>query len=269
MEHLRVITMIRERCQEYFHQQHQSSIVAATPISSSTSSSSPWIVADMMAGVGPFAIPLSLQPPPSLSNNNNNNNNNKSTTNNTTISNQVLLPLQVYANDLNPVSYHYLKENARINRIPYRDGNITPTNATTTTTTTTLVTTTTTNASSLSDTSIVNSTKNYNHSRSKSLSSSSIPILHAHNLDARIFLYQIVKQQGIWPDEVIMNLPQNAIDFLDIFIGLARYLSLPPSIQRRPLRIHVYGFTTNMDDPFGDIKERVAHVLQCSVETIL
>ena len=43
--------------------------------------------------------------------------------------------------------------------------------------------------------------------------------LHCYNLDARQFIVQL-NQRNIVFDEVIMNLPQNAIEFLDVFVGL-------------------------------------------------
>lgn len=67
------------------------------------------IVADIMAGVGPFAVPLTRTPRAakrsgfdSGSNNDNNNNN--------------IPRVVVYANDLNPVSFRYLEINAKANK---------------------------------------------------------------------------------------------------------------------------------------------------------
>jgi tRNA (guanine37-N1)-methyltransferase len=62
---------------------------SASSISSKSTSVKPIVVADMMAGVGPFAIPIGLKSSFNI----------------------------VYANDLNPDSYKYLLENISINKV--------------------------------------------------------------------------------------------------------------------------------------------------------
>lgn len=136
------------------------------------------VVADMMAGVGPFAIPLSMS------------------------------RVSVHANDLNPESYRYLVENAKANHCKHS--------------------------------------------------------LHCYNLDGRDFILQLLSKKVVFT-EAIMNLPQNATDFLDVFIGLNTRLKTQGlgSFADLP-RIHCYAFSTS-ETPILDIASRVAGVLQCEV----
>ena len=61
-----------------------------------------------------------------------------------------------------------------------------------------------------------------------------------------------------------MNLPQNATDFLDVFIGLGKRLGEARFAEWKELpRIHVYAFSTHVEDPVQDIVNRSAGVLQC------
>jgi tRNA G37 N-methylase Trm5 len=93
----------------------------------------------------------------------------------------------------------------------------------------------------------------------------------ASNMDGRDFIIDLV-EHGVIPDEVIMNLPANATDFLDVFIGLhARFnaaLTNGSAISATsnnhdgiatsslPLpRIHVHGFS-NAADPIADMTQR-------------
>jgi tRNA (guanine37-N1)-methyltransferase len=62
------------------------------------------IVADLMAGIGPFAVPLTAG---------------TATTTTTTTETLTSLPIEVYANDLNPSSYEYLVINAKRNKCDY------------------------------------------------------------------------------------------------------------------------------------------------------
>lgn len=135
------------------------------------------IVADMMAGVGPFAVPLAMG------------------------------NITVHANDLNPESYASLVQNAKTNHC---------------------------GAS-----------------------------LQPYNQDARDFVIGLVKS-GVRFTEAIMNLPANATDFLDVFIGLARRGS---SMSDCLPRIHVYAFSVS-SDPVADVVDRVATVLRCPVEVL-
>lgn len=155
------------------------------------------VVADMMAGVGPFAVPLAMTSEASVT---------------------------VYANDLNPESYSSLTTNARTNHCsPSR--------------------------------------------------------LVASNADARAFVIALAAR-GERFHEAIMNLPANATDFLDVFIGLERRYaaaaaanpasssspSPSPSLSQQP-RIHVYGFSSAAD-VIADMVERAAASLRCPVSSL-
>ena len=137
------------------------------------------VVADMMAGIGPFAIPLAKE------------------------------RVKVYANDLNPESYKYLVSNTKLNHCE--------------------------------------------------------KFVEPYNLDGRKFILELV-DRGVLFNEVIMNLPQSATEFLDVFIGLGTRIGSEFNESLLP-RIHVYGFST-ADDPIADIVQRVAGVLRCDVSTL-
>lgn len=218
MEHSRVIAMIKDSVSR-FHQLHPQN-------------GKVWVVADLMGGVGPFAVPLAqaalqthtlqaLHAAPVAA---------SSTADATTAASAASSkpvakkgPLQpgmsIHANDLNPASYKYLVINQKNNKV---DKSLVP-----------------------------------------------------YNLDGRVFLRDLVGRQGIWPDEAIMNLPQNATDFLDVFIGLGhlydahhRERGTGLTAEHKKLRIHVYAFSTHLEDAVGDIVRRSAGVLQCSPEEI-
>lgn len=102
-------------------------------------------------------------------------------------------------------------------------------------------------------------------------------------MDGRLFIVDMVEQQGILPHETIMNLPQTATDFLDVFIGFrtryVKYLETQSKLskdeQEKKLqaffvpRINVYAFSTHPTEPIVDIVERCAHVMRCKPEDII
>jgi tRNA (guanine37-N1)-methyltransferase len=211
-EHARLIEIIRKTATNN----------ATTPTTSSSSSSSTnqWIVADMMAGVGPFAVARAMYSGtctlPAHPNKPNHNKHKKKQAKTITVS-----PVMAYANDLNPSSYQSLKKNIELNRCGHR--------------------------------------------------------IQPFNLDGRKFIEELVLQKRTLPQEVIMNLPAIAIEFLDCFIGLYRkYLNSYPSSspstyseETIPLpRIHVYCFSSDPENPVKDAVQRVAQVLHCSSQSI-
>lgn len=180
MEHSRLISLIRCTCR---NDEADKADRDAEKINkkkpSAISTPRDRVVADMMAGIGPFAIPLAKD------------------------------RVKVYANDLNPESYKYLISNTKLN--------------------------------------------------------SCDKFLEPFNMDGRQFILHLV-EKGIHFNEVIMNLPQSATDFLDVFIGLGKRIG--PSFNESLLpRIHVYAFST-ADDVIADIAERVAGVLRCDVSQL-
>lgn len=154
------------------------------------------VVADVFAGVGPFAVPLALPP----------------------------ARCTVHANDLNPASYAALVANAAANGAGAG--------------------------------------------------------LVAYNLDGREFIRRMVATRVPFT-EALMNLPADALGFLDVFVGLYRgdaaasgeasgaASSAPPPPNPRPLplplpRIHVYCFskTDGFEEARVDTAGRLLAVLQ-------
>lgn len=98
----------------------------------------------------------------------------------------------VHANDLNPQSFHFLKQNANLNHVA--------------------------------------------------------KFITAYNMDARVFFVQVfeeivVKQKKDFFDHVIMNLPANAIEFLDVFRKI--YLKNEGDLAHvtKMPTVHCYTFT--------------------------
>ena len=152
------------------------------------------IVADMMAGVGPFAVPLTAGTAvatPTIKP--------KGTTSNSgairkTATIKSSLPIEVYANDLNPASYEYLVINAKRNKCGFIDHNKD-------------------NTMDADD----NVKNNKNCSNNNSMRNTTCK-LHIYNMDARSFCHRL-QDQGVRPDYYIMNLPATALEFLDAFRG--------------------------------------------------
>ena len=151
------------------------------------------VVADLMAGIGPFAIPLTAQTKASSGASRNEDRSDarkkkKNKTKGHANSKIPPLPIEVYANDLNPSSYEYLVINAKRNRCDFITDN-----------------------DSMED------------SKHK---------LYAYNMDARAFCHRL-QDKGIFPDHCIMNLPKTALEFLDAFRGYPRASSETKNILPR------------------------------------
>jgi tRNA (guanine37-N1)-methyltransferase len=150
-------------------------------------SSSVVVVADLMAGIGPFAIPLTagtkmMMPIPLTTGTT------KKMPDNT---HNASLPIEVYANDLNPISYEYLVINAKRNKCDYINCN---------------------------DDLVVECNKPQSCK------------LYVYNMDARAFCHQL-QDRKIRPDHYIMNLPATALEFLDAFRGYPTTSSLSQQPQ--------------------------------------
>ena len=145
------------------------------------------VVADLMAGIGPFAIPLTARTKESNHANKEGRGDTKKNRNKShAICKAPPLPIVVYANDLNPSSYEYLVVNAKRNRCDFI-----------------------TNDNSMDSNGVDNKHK-----------------LYAYNMDARAFCHRL-QDRGIFPDHCIMNLPATALEFLDAFRGFPRDGQLP------------------------------------------
>ena len=91
---------------------------------------------------------------------------------------------------------------------------------------------------------------------------------NCYNMDGRKFILDIAGKGTLFTD-VVMNLPQNATDFLDVFIGIGH--KYPPGVilssDQFNITIHVYGFST-ADDPVLDMAARCASTMQCEVSDL-
>ncbi len=146
------------------------------------------VVADLMAGIGPFAIPLTARTKESNhpEREDRGNAKKKNKKKNQATNKTPPLPIVVYANDLNPSSYEYLVVNAKRNRCDFI-----------------------TNDDSMDSNGLDNKHK-----------------LYAYNMDARAFCHRL-QDKGIFPDHCIMNLPATALEFLDAFRGFPSGGKLP------------------------------------------
>ncbi len=217
----------------------------------------PLVVADLMAGVGPFAIPLSLNNNVTIMPSKGKNKQSASTpvTQHRATSRR---EVRVYANDLNPASHQALVANRGLNHISI----------------------------GLPD--------------EVSLGHCS-GILTAYNTCGRMFIRQLYRDLGaaagrreIWAgaptvEHCIMNLPQNATDFLDAFVGIGKLFLTAATTSATeagvsasqlqdnmalvhaglPMpRVHVYGFSTDPLDPIADMARRAAATMGCSVRAL-
>ena len=133
MEHHRLVGIIKARAIKGNHVSGtatSSSVASSSGARSGSSGRSSVVVADMMAGVGPFAVPLAM--PENINNttatsNNNGSgsgnggnkgkqNNGTSTTSSSSSSSSSSSNIIVHANDLNPASYRYLVINGKNNK---------------------------------------------------------------------------------------------------------------------------------------------------------
>uniref|UniRef100_A0A7S2E6T7 tRNA (guanine(37)-N1)-methyltransferase n=1 Tax=Ditylum brightwellii TaxID=49249 RepID=A0A7S2E6T7_9STRA len=161
------------------------------------------VVADVMAGVGPFAIPLTSQ------------------YNNVT----------VHANDLNPTSFHYLKLNSQINHC--------------------------------------NNNNNILDNNNKGDDDDEQQCLKMYNMDGRAFVRYLEEKQIVY-HHVIMNLPANAIEFLDVFRGWKPPLPLPSEKKEEGMypMIHVHCFASKEEEVGkSEALARIETALQCKLDT--
>lgn len=79
-------------------------------------------------------------------------------------------------------------------------------------------------------------------------------LVYPYNMDGRAFVRHLVKEH-IKFTRVVMNLPGEAVEFLDVFGDLIR-----EGWRETPL-IHCYSFSRALDDPLTDLVERAKKAL--------
>ena len=90
--------------------------------------------------------------------------------------------------------------------------------------------------------------------------------LRCYNLCGRVFVKELVEKQ-IQFDQVLMNLPATAIDFLDVFVGLLNDDNDSWWTKKSPL-IHTYCFSSEADRS-TDVMNRVGNVLGCDPKDLV
>ncbi|KAL5228601.1 hypothetical protein ABZP36_016866 [Zizania latifolia] len=79
--------------------------------------------------------------------------------------------------------------------------------------------------------------------------------IEVFNMDARRFISSIYSSQHVHPvTQVVMNLPNDAAEFLDVFRGISR--NNQPGLPCVMPKIHVYGFS-KAEDPEYDFHESI------------
>jgi len=189
-EHRRLVKVIRKdalaRAQS--NQRGEENGTESNDKSASEKPKTSLVVADLMAGIGPFAIPLTARTKESNHPRKEDRGGakKKNKKKNQTANKLPPLPIVVYANDLNPSSYEYMVVNAKRNRSDFI-----------------------TNDDFMDSNGVDNKHK-----------------LYAYNMDARAFCHRL-QDKRIFPDHCIMNLPAIALEFLDAFRGFPRDGELP------------------------------------------
>jgi len=227
----------------------------------SISSESPLIVADLMAGVGPFAVPLALS---------------NTCTPAKGSASQARRKLSVHANDLNPASYAALNTNRQVNNIGSSNGS--------------LITHNTCGRKFIRKLfEDLGTDTGKALARHTNPAATSATAQTANTVEGTAFMWG----QAPTVAHCIMNLPQNATDFLDAFIGIGTLYTEAaiaaaavgavdsPSISSQAQRlmhaaraalqlprIHVYGFSTDPLDPIADMARRAAATMGCPVEAL-
>ena len=138
--------------------------------------------------------------------------------------------VNVYANDLNPDAYEYLNNNIKLNKLDKGNN-----------------------------------------------------IIKTYNMDAREFIKSLINlskenidedeenPDKIFPvdlhiDHIYMNLPKDAIEFMDIFVGLFKGCKNNVYNKNNLPIIHVYGFANVNDQPYEQLKKRIAKAFKMKYE---
>ena len=138
--------------------------------------------------------------------------------------------VKVYANDLNPDAFEYLNNNIKLNKLD--KGN---------------------------------------------------SVIKTYNMDAREFIKSLInltknnidhdEENGdkIFPldlhiDHIYMNLPKDAIEFMDVFVGLFKDCKENIYNKDNLPRVHVYGFAKTNEEPYECLKKRIARAFKMKYE---
>jgi len=90
--------------------------------------------------------------------------------------------------------------------------------------------------------------------------------IEVFNMDARRFVSSIYSSQHVHPvTQIVMNLPNDAADFLDVFRGILR--NSQSGLRCVMPMIHVYGFS-KAEDPEHDFNERINVALGDNVDSV-
>ena len=155
------------------------------------------VVADAMAGIGPFAVPSALK------------------------------GCSVYANDLNPASYEYLRHNTRINKVPHKVAS-----------------------------SCVDARDFIRHvltSTPSSVATSAAQVAKSSNIDGATRVRDELPQLAQPITRLIMNLPASAVEFLDCVAGaMQKYNNVSAAFGADGTNalpfVHVYTFLKSVDE---------------------
>ncbi|RLN22442.1 tRNA (guanine(37)-N1)-methyltransferase 1 [Panicum miliaceum] len=90
--------------------------------------------------------------------------------------------------------------------------------------------------------------------------------IEVFNMDARRFISSIYSSQHVHPvTQIVMNLPNDAAEFLDVFRGILR--NSQSGLRCVMPMIHVYGFS-KAEDPEHDFNERINVALGENVDSV-
>ena len=138
--------------------------------------------------------------------------------------------VKVYANDLNPDAFEYLNNNIKLNKLD--KGNY---------------------------------------------------VIKTYNMDARDFIKSLINlsknnidhdeenADKIFPvdlhiDHIYMNLPKDAIEFMDVYVGLFKDCKEKVYNKDNLPRVHVYGFAKVNEEPYECLKKRIARAFKMKYE---
>lgn len=108
--------------------------------------------------------------------------------------------------------------------------------------------------------------------RNSKLNNCHAPFISCYNMDGRKFITSLLKSKPCL-DHILMNLPQSASDFLDVFVGYnkKRNIDDSPEIRYHMPLIHIYAFSKCVETPLAaitDVARRCAGVMQCEPDEL-